>query len=69
MSAILKFMGGLVVGAALGVGTYVVLTQDNEEGLIGDAKAFLNNAVEQGKQAAETRRSELQIELGQKPAA
>lgn len=65
MSPILKFIGGVIGGAALGAGIYVVLTRDNGNGIIDDAKQFLNNAAEQGKQAAEARRTELQTELGQ----
>ena len=67
MSPILKFIGGVIGGAALGAGIYVVLTRDNGNGIIDDAKQFLNNAAEQGKQAAEARRTELQTELGQQP--
>jgi hypothetical protein len=66
MSYFLKFVGGILVGAALGAGVYVVLTRKNETGLIAEAKTLLNNIVEEGKQAAETRRIELEAELGQK---
>jgi len=67
MSPILKFMGGILLGSAMGAGIYVVLTQDNENGLIAGAKAFVNNVVEEGNQAAAMRRTELEIELGQTP--
>jgi len=68
MSPILKFIGGVFGGAALGAGIYVVLTRDNDNGIIDDAKQFLNNVAEQGKQAAQARRKELQTELGQQPS-
>ncbi len=68
MSPVLKIMGGLILGAALGAGTYILLTQDNDEGIVSGAKAFFNNVVDQGKLAAKERRSELKIELGQEPA-
>lgn len=69
MSSILKFMGGILLGSALGAGSYVVLTQDNENGLIAEIKSFVNNVVDQGQQAAEAKRTELEIELGQTPGA
>ena len=69
MSPILKFLGGIILGSALGAGIYVVFTQDNKIGIIDGAKAFVNNIVEEGKQAAETRRTELEIELGKAPEA
>ena len=67
MSSILKFMGGILLGSALGAGSYVVFTQDNENGIIAGIKTFVNNVVDQGQQASEAKRAELQIELGQKP--
>ncbi len=66
MSPIIKFMGGFLMGAALGAGVYVLITRDNEDGIIGNAKTFIDKAVAEGKQAAEMRRTELQIELGGK---
>jgi len=67
MSPVVKLMGGFLLGAALGSGIYVLLTQDNDVGIIGNAKTFMNKVVAEGKQAADIRRTELQIELGQKP--
>ena len=64
MSPIIKFMGGFLLGVALGAGVYVLITQDSEDGIIGGAKIFIDNVVAEGKQAAEMRRTELQIELG-----
>lgn len=67
MSSIFKFMGGIILGTALGAGIYVVVTQDNEDGIIAGAKSFVNNVIAEGKQAAETKRTELETELGQIP--
>ncbi|HEY52020.1 MAG TPA: glucan biosynthesis protein [Caldilineae bacterium] len=67
MSSLLKFVGGVLLGAALGAGVYVVVTQDNKVGFIDDVKVFVNDVIAEGKQAAEMRRAELQLELGQKP--
>ena len=64
MSPIIKFMGGFLMGVTLGAGVYVLITRDSEDGIIGSAKTFINNVIEEGKQAAEMRRTELQIELG-----
>ena len=50
MSPILKFIGGVIGGAALGAGIYVILTRDNDNGIIDEAKHFLNNVAEQGQQ-------------------
>ena len=68
MSHIFKFIGGIMLGAALGAGIYVVLTKEDEISIIGEIKTFANNIMQEGKRAAEERRMELEIELGQKPA-
>ena len=66
MSHLLKFVGGIVLGAALGAGVYVVLTREDDTGLIAQAKLFVNDVAEEGRRAAEARRKELEVELGQK---
>ncbi|RUA18279.1 MAG: hypothetical protein DSY55_00450 [Clostridia bacterium] len=63
MSKLLKFMGGVAFGAALGVGVYLVLTQEDETGVLSDVKAIIANAVEEGKQAAQAQRRLLEQEL------
>jgi hypothetical protein len=63
MSSMLRFFGGVVLGAAVGAGLYVVMTHEGDEGVVADLKAFANNVVEQGRLAASERREELEIEL------
>ena len=63
-STFLKFTAGVVVGAAIGVGIYLVATSDSEEGVIHGIKESINHALEEGRRAAEQRRLELERELG-----
>lgn len=63
MSKLLKFLGGVAFGAAIGAGVYLVLTQEDETGLLSDVKAVIANAVEEGKQAAQEQRRLLEQEL------
>ena len=67
MSGFLKFLGGVTVLGAIGIGVYLVLTDQKEEGLAHDIKAAAKEIVDEGKKAAEQRRLELQTELGQRP--
>jgi len=60
-----KFFGGLMLGAAIGAGVYVVLTNDSEEGIVYDVKMIIDDAISQGKAAAEARKIELENELRQ----
>ena len=64
MNRLLKFAGGLVVGAALGAGAYIILTQDNEHDLVRSIKEEIFRALEEGKRAAEEQRRLLEAELG-----
>ena len=64
MNTFLKFVGGLALGAAIGVGVYLVVTKESEEGLIHDIKENINKAIEAGRLAAEERRRQLEQELG-----
>ncbi len=63
-STFLKFTGGVILGAAIGVGIYLVVTSDSEEGVIHGVKETINRALEEGRRAAEQRRLELERELG-----
>lgn len=65
MSSLMKFFGGLMLGAAIGAGVYVIFTNDSEEGIVHDVKMIVDDAIAQGKQAAEARRIELESELRQ----
>ncbi|HEY80853.1 MAG TPA: hypothetical protein G4O05_07230, partial [Caldilineae bacterium] len=63
-SSFLKFVGGVTLGAAIGVGIYLVVTSDSEEGVIHGIKETISHALEEGRRAAEQRRLELERELG-----
>lgn len=67
MKFLIKLLGGVVVGAAAGVGAYLLLTSEDEEGFVADLKSLVNDVVAEGKRAAELRRLELETELGQRP--
>lgn len=69
MKGLLQLVTGLAIGAAIGAGIYLVLTQDTDEGFVNDMKKLAQKVVEEGKMAAEQRRHELEVELGQRPAA
>ena len=64
MKTFLKFTGGLVLGAAIGAGIYILLTKESEEGIVHDIKESFNRAIEEGRRAAEERRKQLEAELG-----
>lgn len=67
MSGFLKFLGGLTVLAAVGIGVYKILTNEQEEGLAHDIKVAAKEIVDEGKRAADQRRIDLQAELAQQP--
>jgi hypothetical protein len=64
MSTILKFVGGVALGVALGAGVYLLVTKESEEGIVHDIKESINRAIEEGKRSAEERRRQLEQELG-----
>ena len=64
MKGLLKFTSGIGMGIALGALGYLILTSEDEEGLVHDLKAFFKDVVEEGRTAAESRRKELEEELG-----
>ncbi len=63
-SSLLSFLGGATLGAAVGVGIYLVATSDHDEGILQGVKSTIQNAIEEGRRAAEERRRELERELG-----
>jgi hypothetical protein len=63
-STLLKFAAGAAIGAAIGVGIYLIVTSDSEEGFVHGIKETINQAIEEGRRAAEERRRELERELG-----
>lgn len=66
MKGLFKFAIGIGIGTALGALAYVVLTSEDEQGLVHDIKTLANEVIEAGQQAAESKRSELEKELGVK---
>jgi len=58
MKTLLKFVGGLALGATLGAGVYLLVTKESNEGIIRDIKEGINRAI------AEERRKQLEQELG-----
>lgn len=67
MKGLFKLLAGLAIGAAVGAGIYLVLSQDNDEGFVSDMKQLAQKVVDEGKLAAEQRRREMEVELGQRP--
>jgi hypothetical protein len=64
MSSLLKFVGGIALGVAIGAGVYILATKESDEGVIHDIKETINKAIEEGKRSAEERRKQLEQELG-----
>lgn len=64
MNTFLKFTTGIMLGAAIGAGVYVLLSKESDEGVIYDIKKSINSAIEEGRRAAEERRKQLEQELG-----
>ena len=64
MSSLLKFAGGLALGAAIGTGVYLLVTKEQDKGFLQDVKEIVNQAIEEGKRAAEEQRRQLEQELG-----
>ncbi len=64
MSSLLKFVGGVALGATLGVSAYLFATQEGDEGFVQELKRSLNQAIEEGKRSAGERRRQLELELG-----
>ncbi len=63
-SALIKFFGGVALGAVVGAGVYLVISSEDEEGVVHGVKEAVNRALEEGRRAAELRRRELELELG-----
>ncbi|RME46080.1 MAG: hypothetical protein D6791_09175 [Chloroflexi bacterium] len=63
MKGLLQVLGGVTLGAALGAGIYLLLTNEEDEGFLSDLKSLLDEVIEEGKRAAEQRRLELEQEL------
>ena len=64
MKGLLKFAAGIGIGAAIGAVTYLALTSEDDQGIVHDMKTLLVEAIEAGREAAESKRNELEAELG-----
>lgn len=64
MKGFLKFTSGIGLGIVLGAIGYLVMTSEDEEGIVHDLKVFLKDVAKEGRSAAESRRKELEEELG-----
>ena len=64
MKTLLKFTSGLLLGAAVGAGAYLLTTKESDNDLIREIKNSVNRALEEGKRSAEERRRLLEMELG-----
>lgn len=64
MKGFLKFTSGIGLGIALGAIGYLVMTSEDEEGIVHDLKVFIKDVIEEGRSAADSRRKELEAELG-----
>jgi hypothetical protein len=64
MKTLLNFTAGIVLGAAMGAGAYLLLTQEREDGQVQTIKEAIHRAIEEGKRSAEERRKQLEQELG-----
>ena len=63
MNGLLKLIGGVLLGAAAGAAVYLTLTSDDEEGIVHDMKALVDDVINDGKRSAAERRAELEREL------
>ncbi len=63
MKGMLKLVSGMVMGAAIGASVYMLLSNENDEGVISDVKNLVNEVLDEGRQAAAARRIELETEL------
>ena len=64
MKTLLKFTSGLLLGAAVGAGAYLLATKESDSDLVRELKNSVRQALEEGKRAAEEQRRLLETELG-----
>jgi len=64
MKTLLKLTSGLLLGAAVGAGAYLLATKEGDSELVREIKESVNRALEEGKRAAEEQRRLLEMELG-----
>ena len=63
-----NFLGGLIVGAAVGVGAVIFTTPRSGEETRAELTSFWNNALDTGKQVARQREDELWAEFNARVA-
>ena len=63
MGSFVNFLGGLIVGAAVGVGVVVFTTPKTGDETRSDLTALWNNALDTGKRAAKEREEQLWTEF------
>ena len=64
MGNVLRLLGGLVIGAAIGAGAGLLLTPKSGAELQGMVRGHVNNAVEAGKAAQVAKQQELEQQAG-----
>ena len=64
MGNVLRLLGGLVIGAAIGAGAGLLLTPKSGADIQGIVRGHVNNAVEAGKAAQVAKQQELEQQAG-----
>ncbi|MFN8481561.1 MAG: YtxH domain-containing protein [Anaerolineae bacterium] len=64
MGNVLRLLGGLVIGAAIGAGAGLLLTPKSGADIQGMVRGHVNNAVEAGKAAQVAKQQELEQQAG-----
>ena len=66
MGNVLRLLGGLVIGAAVGAGAGLLLTPKSGQELQGMVRGHVNNALEAGRAAQQAKQQELEEQAGVK---
>ncbi|MFN8470592.1 MAG: YtxH domain-containing protein [Anaerolineae bacterium] len=64
MGNVLRLLGGLIIGAAIGAGAGLLLTPKSGEELQSMVRGHINNAVEAGRVAQVAKQQELEQQAG-----
>lgn len=64
MGNVLRLLGGLVIGAAIGAGAGLLLTPKSGQELQGMVRGHVDNAVEAGRVARTAKQQELEQQAG-----
>jgi gas vesicle protein len=65
MSKFISFLAGLIVGGLIGAAAAILLAPKPGKELQADIKHEVETVLEEGRRAAETRRTELEKQLAQ----